>query len=186
MPFPGNLAFCPLPTSSGVQFLTAVLPSVYHHPPPGRVERSEGSDRNESGKCERSKILNFLIPWRSLRSISNGGLLGKNSLRLNFQTGTAWQHASTSGRRLSGLFRWPAAPFHFGWWLPVAVRPRSGSAKGAVPSTSPSRWPQPQANVKATRKGLASTLWWISDRIAPRPWRRTSSRQRFLRCEPFD
>ncbi len=34
-------AFRPLPLEV-VQVLTAVLPSIYHHPPPGRVERSEG------------------------------------------------------------------------------------------------------------------------------------------------
>ncbi|GAB5513489.1 MAG: hypothetical protein Rhob2KO_12140 [Rhodopirellula baltica] len=30
------------PNDEVVQFLNAVLPRVYHHPPPGRVERSEG------------------------------------------------------------------------------------------------------------------------------------------------
>ncbi|MEP2075604.1 hypothetical protein, partial [Rhodopirellula bahusiensis] len=69
-----------------MQFVDADIYAAFAHRTSPETKFGE-SDRNESGKCERSKILNFLIPWRSLRSIYNGGLLGKSSLRLNFQTG---------------------------------------------------------------------------------------------------
>ncbi|MEO9591374.1 hypothetical protein, partial [Rhodopirellula bahusiensis] len=69
---------CHLPPSGEVvQFLSAAFRQIYTRRTSPETRFGE-SDRNESGKCERSKILNFLIPWRSLRSIYNGGLLGKS------------------------------------------------------------------------------------------------------------
>ena len=48
-----NARFPTPPAAEVVQFLTAVLPSVYHHPPPGRVERSEGRVEHRNQRVTR-------------------------------------------------------------------------------------------------------------------------------------